>query len=429
MSAETTVLAKRPLRCATAGSVDDGKSTLIGRLLHDAKALFSDQLTQVEEASKRRGHARTDLALLTDGLRAEREQGITIDVAWRYFSTPRRRFVLADAPGHVQYTRNMVTAASVADVVIILVDARHGLTEQTRRHLFVSRLLGVEVIAVAINKMDQVGYEENVFARLRDEVSAYVSSLAVPGQKPALAFFPISALVGDNVVEPSQAMPWYDGGPLLRYLESLEVHARREPTRFSVQWVIRPQSAEHPDYRGYAGRVASGTLRKGHRIVLWPGERTTTLTRIESGGDEREEAVVGESVTLHLEDDLDVGRGTLLSVFGESPPRTSTEFTADVAWLNDKAGRAGDKLLLKHQTREVRVILSSIDARYELTSGESVAIPEGTEATLESNDLGSVKLRLAEALSVDRYADLRATGSFLLVHAVSGETLAGGMLR
>lgn len=429
MTTARSVLSARPLRCATAGSVDDGKSTLIGRLLHDAKALLSDQLAQVAEASKRRGHVRTDLALLTDGLRAEREQGITIDVAWRYFSTPRRRFVLADAPGHVQYTRNMVTAASVADVVIILVDARHGLTEQTRRHLFVARLLGVDVIAVAINKMDQVGYARDVFTRIREEVTSYVKSLAVPGHKPTLEFFPISALVGDNVVEASREMPWYDGVPLLYYLESLAVNAKAEPARFAVQWVIRPQSAEHPDYRGYAGRVSSGALHVGQDVTVWPGERVTKLTRIESAGVSREEAVAGDSVTLHLADDLDVSRGSLLAIRGESEPAVTSELSADVAWVSDRRGKVGDKLLVKHLTREVRAIITSIDARYDLATGDRVSVPEGIETALGTNDLASVRLRLAEEIAVDRYADLKRSGNFLLVDAASGETLAGGMIR
>lgn len=422
-------LAALPLRCATAGSVDDGKSTLIGRLLHDAKALFADQLSQVAEASKRRGHARTDLALLTDGLRAEREQGITIDVAWRYFATPHRRFVLADAPGHVQYTRNMVTAASVADIVIILVDARHGLLEQTRRHLFVSRLLGVRAIAVAINKMDQVGYDERVFVDIQNKVRTYLGSLKVPGAAPSVSFFPISALVGDNVVERSVEMPWFDGPPLLTFLETLTFDARKEAARFAVQWVIRPQSSEHPDYRGYAGRVASGTFRVGQELVVWPSGRRTTLARIETFGTSLEEAHAGQSVTLHLSDELDVSRGSVLSVAGESAPTVAQSLSVDLAWVNDQKGRVGGKYILKHMSREVRVILESIESRYDIDTGEKLAITPDDTKLLSANDLSSAKLRLSEPLAIDRYEELHASGSFLLVDAAGGETLAGGMAR
>jgi sulfate adenylyltransferase subunit 1 len=423
----SSALEHAPLRCATAGSVDDGKSTLLGRLLFDAKALMADQLEHVEEASRRRGYARTDLALLTDGLRAEREQGITIDVAWRYFATPRRRFVLADSPGHVEYTRNMVTAASQADVALVLVDARAGLIEQTKRHLFVARLVGVRALAIVVNKMDLVGYDHAVFARIRDEIHGYLAKLPVPGRPPELAFFPISALLGDNVVEPSLHMPWYDGPTLLAHLEALPSETERAAaaTRFFVQWVIRPQDPALPDYRGYAGRVSSGTLRTGQRVRVLPAGTESTITKIEMLSGELEEARAGRSCVVHLADDLSVSRGDVIVPTSERVPELVESFVADLAWLHPTGPRVREVFLLKHGTREVRAAIESVEGELDVASGAL----EVSERPLAMNTLARVKIRVYEPIALDAYAELRDTGSFLLVDTASGSTRAGGMAR
>ncbi len=418
----------RALRCATAGSVDDGKSTLLGRLLYDAKAIMTDQLEHVEEASRRRGYARTDLALVTDGLRAEREQGITIDVAWRYFATPSRRFVLADAPGHVQYTRNMVTAASRADVAIVLVDVRHGLVEQTRRHLFVTRLLGVPHIAVVVNKMDQVGYAYDAFARLRDDIARYLAALPLPGAPPVTAFFPVSALVGDNVVDRSAHTPWYDGPTLLAHLEGLDVEERAAsaPARFVVQWVIRPQSEALPDYRGYAGRLVSGTLRRGDAITAWPSGAPSKVARLETFDGDLEAATAGAALTVHLADDLDVSRGALLAVTGQSGPTLARELEADLAWVHATKARVGEPYTVKHGAREVRAVLGAIAHVYDVATGDHAAPGAGG---LGLNTIARATLRLAEPLPVDLFTERRATGSFLLIDPATGSTLAAGLIR
>ncbi|MFI5301272.1 MAG: sulfate adenylyltransferase subunit 1 [Polyangiales bacterium] len=416
------------MRVATAGSVDDGKSTLLGRLLLDSKSLFTDQLAHVTEVSRRRGLGRTDLALLTDGLRAEREQGITIDVAWRFFATPARRFVLADSPGHVQYTRNMVTAASHADAAVILVDVRHGVVEQTRRHLFVSRLLGVRSIVVAVNKMDQVGYALDAFARVRDEVTEYLARVSVPRRAAEVAFIPVSALLGDNVVDASRAMPWYDGPTLLAHLERLPTDAQRDdaPARFAVQYVIRPQSAEHPDYRGYAGRMSAGSLRVGESVTVLPAGHATRLVAIDGTHGPVDEACAGQSITLRLADELDVSRGDTIVASAGAPPRLTRELIADVAWLHATPSRLRTQYVLKHTTREMRGFLEAIEARYDVATGEEVTLDSNA---LGLNDLARVRLRTSDDVAVDAYGELRTTGSFLLVDAVSGDTLAGGMVR
>ncbi len=415
------------LRCATAGSVDDGKSTLIGRLLLDSKSLLTDQLAHVAAASKRRGLERTDLALVTDGLRAEREQGITIDVAWRYFATPRRRFVLADSPGHVQYTRNTVTACSSADAAVILVDARRDFAEQTKRHLFVARLARVPHLVVAVNKMDAVLWSLDAFARVRDEVAEYLAALPAWAGGASATFIPLSALTGDNVVEPSRAMPWYDGPTLLAHLESLEaVRARREaPARLSVQWIIRPQSAAHPDYRGYAGRVASGTFCVGAEVKLLPSGETTRLARIETPRGERQEAYAGESVVLHLEGEVDAARGETIVAVGEHEPLVTRQLSLHVAWVHKTPARVGATYFVKHGLREVRGVLESIDARYDVMTG---SVAEAGADSFGLNALGRVRVRTSEPLAVDEFRDSRETGSVLLVDVASGETLAGGMV-
>ncbi|MFJ8626021.1 sulfate adenylyltransferase subunit 1 [Kitasatospora sp. NPDC093550] len=407
------------LRFATAGSVDDGKSTLVGRLLHDSKSVLADQLEAVEHASRNRGQDAPDLALLTDGLRAEREQGITIDVAYRYFATPRRRFILADTPGHVQYTRNMVTGASTAELAVVLVDARNGVVEQTRRHAAVAALLRVPHVVLAVNKMDLVGYAEPVFAAIAAEFTSYAASLGV---KDVLAV-PISALAGDNVVEPSAHMDWYGGPTLLEHLETVPVGSdpSAEPARFPVQYVIRPQTEEHPDYRGYAGQLASGVLRVGDPVTVLPSGHTSTVTGIDALGRETDIAWAPQSVTVRLADDLDISRGDLLAA-GPAPVPTK-DIEATVSHLNERPLRAGDKVLLKHTTRTVRALVKEISYRIDIDTLEQRSGAEG----LNVNDIGHVKLRTAEPLAIDSYTDNRRTGSFLLIDPADGTTLTAGM--
>ncbi|MEV3854821.1 GTP-binding protein [Streptomyces sp. NPDC050095] len=408
------------LRFATAGSVDDGKSTLVGRLLHDSKSVLADQLEAVEHASRNRGQEAPDLALLTDGLRAEREQGITIDVAYRYFATPRRRFILADTPGHVQYTRNMVTGASTADLAVVLVDARNGVIEQTRRHAAVAALLRVPHVVLAVNKMDLVGYEEQVFARIAEEFTAYAGDLGVP----EITAIPISALAGDNVVEPSANMDWYGGPTVLEHLETVPVshdltgcHAR-----LPVQYVIRPQTAEHPDYRGYAGQIAAGTFRVGESVTVLPSGRTSKVAGIDLLGKAVDVAWTPQSITLRLADDIDVSRGDLI-VPSDDAPATSQDVEATVCHVADSPLTVGQRVLLKHTTRTVKAIVKEIPSR--LTLDDLSQHPEPGQ--LVANDIGRVKVRLAEALAIDSYAHSRRTGSFLLIDPSDGTTLAAGM--
>ncbi|HZG04351.1 MAG TPA: GTP-binding protein [Streptomyces sp.] len=408
------------LRFATAGSVDDGKSTLVGRLLHDSKSVLADQLEAVEHASRSRGADGPDLALLTDGLRAEREQGITIDVAYRYFATPRRRFILADTPGHVQYTRNMVTGASTAELAIILVDARNGVVEQTRRHAAVAALLRVPHVVLAVNKMDLVGYAEPVFSAIAGEFTDYAASLGVP----EITAIPISALAGDNVVTPSAVMDWYSGPTVLEHLETVPVthDPEREPARFPVQYVIRPQTAEHPDYRGYAGQLVSGVLRVGQSVTVLPSGRTSVIEAIDALGQSVEAAWAPQSVTLRLADDLDVSRGDLI-VPREGAPATTQDVTATVCHLHDTPLRVGQRVLLKHTTRTVKAIVKEIPSRLAL---DDLSLhPEPGE--LAANDIGRVRVRTAEPLPVDPYALSRRTGSFLLIDPADGATLTAGM--
>ncbi|MFB7123479.1 MULTISPECIES: sulfate adenylyltransferase subunit 1 [Streptomycetaceae] len=407
------------LRFATAGSVDDGKSTLVGRLLHDSKSVLADQLEAVEHASRSRGQEAPDLALLTDGLRAEREQGITIDVAYRYFATPRRRFILADTPGHVQYTRNMVTGASTAELAVVLVDARNGVVEQTRRHAAVAALLRVPHVVLAVNKMDLVDYAEPVFAAIAAEFTAYAASLGV---KDVLAV-PISALAGDNVVEPSAHMDWYGGPTLLEHLETVPVGSDpgAEPARFPVQYVIRPQTEEHPDYRGYAGQLASGVLRVGDTVTVLPSGHTTTVAGIDALGRQADAAWAPQSVTVRLADDLDVSRGDLIAA-GPVPVPTK-DIEATVSHLSERPLRAGDKVLLKHTTRTVRALVKDVAYRIDIDTLEQRPAPDG----LNVNDIGRVVLRTAEPLALDGYSDNRRTGSFLLIDPADGTTLTAGM--
>ncbi|MFJ8429897.1 sulfate adenylyltransferase subunit 1 [Kitasatospora sp. NPDC094019] len=407
------------LRFATAGSVDDGKSTLVGRLLHDSKSVLADQLEAVERVSLSRGQEAPDLALLTDGLRAEREQGITIDVAYRYFATPRRRFILADTPGHVQYTRNMVTGASTAELAVVLVDARNGVVEQTRRHAAVAALLRVPHVVLAVNKMDLVDYAEPAFAAIAAEFTSYATSLGI-GDVLAV---PISALAGDNVVEPSAHMDWYGGPTLLEHLETVPVGSdpSAEPTRFPVQYVIRPQTEEHPDYRGYAGQLASGVLRVGDPVTVLPSGHTTTVAGIDVLGRATDIAWSPQSVTVRLTDDIDISRGDLIAA-GPAPVPTK-DIEATVSHLNERPLRAGDKVLLKHTTRTVRALVKEIGYRIDIDTLERRSGADG----LNVNDIGHVVLRTAEPLALDDYAHNRRTGSFLLIDPADGTTLTAGM--
>lgn len=408
------------LRFATAGSVDDGKSTLVGRLLHDSKSVLTDQLEAVERVSLGRGQETPDLALLTDGLRAEREQGITIDVAYRYFATPRRRFILADTPGHVQYTRNMVTGASTADLAVVLVDARNGVIEQTRRHAAVAALLRVPHVVLAVNKMDLVEYEETVFAKIAEQFTAYASELGVP----EITAIPISALAGDNVVEPSSNMDWYGGPTVLEHLETVPVshdltscHAR-----LPVQYVIRPQTTEHPDYRGYAGQIAAGTFRVGESVTVLPSGRTSKIAGIDLLGKSVDVAWTPQSVTLLLQSDIDISRGDLIVPSGDQP-QTSQDLSATVCHVADTALSVGQRVLLKHTTRTVKAIVKEIPSR--LTLDDLSQHPDPGQ--LVANDIGRVVVRTAEPIAVDSYAASRRTGSFLLIDPADGTTLAAGM--
>ncbi|MEN3586091.1 GTP-binding protein [Streptomyces sp. ZYX-F-203] len=408
------------LRLATAGSVDDGKSTLVGRLLHDSRSVLTDQLQAVERASSARGRSAPDLALLTDGLRAEREQGITIDVAYRYFATPRRRFILADTPGHVQYTRNMVTGASTAELAVILVDARHGVVEQTRRHAAIAALLRVPHVTLAVNKMDLVGYDEDTFTRVSREFTTYARDLGVP----EVTAVPISALHGDNVVAPSPHTPWYTGPTVLHHLETVpSTHdAARHHARLPVQYVIRPQTAEHPDYRGYAGRITSGTLRVGEAVTILPSGRTSTIGAIDLLGRSVPAARAPQSVTVLLEDDLDVSRGDLIAPRGNAPTPTQ-DIEATACHLTDRPLTAGHRVLLKHGTRTVKAIVKDISSR--LTLHDLSLHPRPGQLT--TNDIGDITLRAAEPLPLDPYSNSRHTGSFILIDPHDGTTLTACM--
>jgi sulfate adenylyltransferase large subunit len=409
------------LRLVTAGSVDDGKSTLIGRLLYDTKQILVDQLEHIEDASRRRGHDYVDLALLTDGLRAEREQGITIDVAYRSFVTPRRRFQLADAPGHVQYTRNMVTGASTADVAVILVDARQGVIEQTRRHSYIVSMLELPHVVYTVNKMDLVDYSEERF----DEIVRDLSELGAQLGLHDARMIPISALKGDNVVDRTDAMPWYAGPTLLEHLETVEIASDREleERRFPVQWVIRPMAEEHHDYRGYAGQVAGGTWRAGDPVVVLPSGRRSTVAAVDTVDGPIDEAIPGQSVTILLADDVDVSRGDLLAD-PEAPPAVARELEARVCWMSERPVEERARVLVKHTTRTVTARIDEIVSVVDIATLEDGSSP----GRLELNDLALVRFRLAEPLAVDPYARNRATGAFVLIDEASNETVGAGMV-
>ena len=409
------------LRLVTCGSVDDGKSTLIGRLLFDTKQILVDQLEHIETTSERRGDGYVNLALLTDGLRAEREQGITIDVAYRSFVTPRRRFQLADAPGHVQYTRNMVTGASTADVAVILLDARRGVVEQTRRHSYIASILGIPHVVVAVNKMDLVDFSQERFEEIVIELANLAEQLGVDD----LRAIPVSALRGDNVVEGTDAMPWYEGPTLLEHLETIEIAGDRDldHRRFPVQWVIRPMSDDHHDYRGYAGQVAGGIWQAGDEVVVLPSGRRSRVEAVETADGALEAAVPGLSVTVRLEDDVDVGRGDLLAD-PEVPPTVAREVEARVAWMSERPLEPRARVAIKHTTRSVRAVVDELLSIVDMDALEERGAPD----RLELNDIGRVSLRLSEPLCVDPYAENRATGAFVLVDEATNETVGAGMV-
>jgi bifunctional enzyme CysN/CysC len=409
------------LRFATAGSVDDGKSTLIGRLLFDTKAIFEDQLEHVELASKRAGDEYTNLALLTDGLRSEREQGITIDVAYRYFATPKRKFIIADTPGHIQYTRNMVTGASTADLAIVLVDARKGLVEQSHRHAFITSLLRVPHLVLAINKMDLVDYDEDVYEKIHADFVTFATKLDIPD----LTVIPISALNGDNIVTRSPHMAWYSGTTLLHHLEHVYVASDRNmvDVRFPVQYVIRPQSLQNRDYRGYAGQVAGGVLRVGDEVLALPSGFTTTIAAIDGPHGPLEEAHPPMSVVVRLADEIDISRGDMICR-PHNKPHVSQDIEAMVCWMVDEPLRAGRKLAIKHTTRQGRAMVKDLHYRLDVNS-----LHRDLHATeLRLNDIGRVRLRTTTPLLADEYRRNRSTGGFILVDEATNFTVAAGMI-
>ncbi|MEV3902031.1 sulfate adenylyltransferase subunit CysN [Mycobacterium sp. NPDC050551] len=410
------------LRLATAGSVDDGKSTLIGRLLYDSKAVMEDQLAAVERTSKERGNDYTDLALVTDGLRAEREQGITIDVAYRYFATPKRKFIIADTPGHTQYTRNMVTGTSTAQLAIVLVDARHGLLEQSRRHAFLASLLGIQHIVLAVNKMDLIGWDREQFEKIRDDFHDFAARLDIHD----VTTIPLSALLGDNVVTKSDATPWYDGPALLSHLEEVYIAGDRNliDVRFPVQYVIRPQTHEHQDHRSYAGTVASGVMRTGDDVVVLPSGKTSHITAIEGPGGPVDEAFPPMAVSVSLADEIDISRGDLIAR-PNNQPRVARDFDATVCWMADEESlEPGREYLIKQTTRTTRVKVAALDYRLDVNTLHR----DKSATALKLNELGRISLRSQVPLLLDEYSRNAATGSFILIDPNTNGTVAAGMV-
>lgn len=409
------------LRFSTAGSVDDGKSTLIGRLLYDSKSIFDDQMEAVEESSKKKGDEYTNLALLTDGLSAEREQGITIDVAYRYFSTPNRKFIIADTPGHVQYTRNMVTGASTSNLAVILVDARHGVIEQTCRHSFIASLLQIKHIVLCVNKMDLVDYSEKRFKEIREEFKRFSSKLDVPD----IHYIPISALFGDNVVQESDNMPWYKGSTLLYTLENVQIDSdyNHVDSRFPVQWVTRPQSTQYPDYRGYAGRIAGGVFKPGDEVVALPSGFNSKIKTIETFEHEEEEAFQPMSVTMTLEDDIDVSRGDMIAK-PDNQPEVSQDIDLMICWLNKEPLNPAGKYTIKHTSKEARCIIKDVKYKVDINTLHRV---EG-DKEIGLNDIGRIKIRTTEPLFYDSYKRNRSTGSLIVIDEFSNETVGAGMI-
>ena len=429
MATERGYLDMQLLRFSTAGSVDDGKSTLIGRLLYDSKSIFEDQLEAVEAASKSRGNEEVNLALLTDGLRAEREQGITIDVAYRYFATPKRKFIIADTPGHIQYTRNMVTGASTADLSIILVDARHGVLEQTVRHSYISSLLGIPHIVVAINKMDLVDFSETVFNQIVADYQRMAQVLHIEN----VTFIPISAKEGDNVVNRSEHTPWYTGAPLLEYLETVPVikSASNVETdvqgafRFPVQYVIRPISSKYPDFRGYAGRVASGAIHVGDRIKVLPSGQESVVTHITQATEELTVATPPQSVTIQLANDIDISRGDILVKTDEPQPHQEQDLTLDVCWFNEQPLRPRAKYIVRQTTKESLGIVRTINYRRNINTLEK----EPGVAEIKMNDIAEITIHTAQPLAFDDYRLNRITGSVIFIDPDTNETVGAGMIK
>lgn len=409
------------LRFTTAGSVDDGKSTLIGRLLYDSKSIFEDQLEVLEETSQRRGEEGINLALLTDGLRAEREQGITIDVAYRYFATPKRKFIIADTPGHIQYTRNMVTGASTANLAILLVDARHGVVEQTCRHAFIASLLQIPHIVVCVNKMDLVDYKEEAYNKIKEDFKAFSSKLEIPD----IHFIPLSALHGDNVVERSTNMDWYEGSTLLHLLENVHIGSDHNHVdcRFPVQYVVRPQSKEHPDYRGYAGRIAGGVFKPGDEVMVLPSGFTSKVRSIDTMDGSIDEAFAPMSVCMTLEDDIDISRGDMI-VRENNSPKAEQDLDLMVCWMNEKKMIPRGKYSIKHTSKDARCIIK--DVKYKMNINNLHRIEDDKEIGL--NDIARISIRTTTPLFFDEYRRNRNTGSVILIDEATNETVAAGMI-
>ena len=409
------------LRFITAGSVDDGKSTLIGRLLYDSKSILADQLETLKKQSKTNEHADIDLALLTDGLRAEREQGITIDVAYKYFSTPVRKFIIADAPGHIQYTRNMITGASNSDCIIILIDARNGVIEQTRRHSIIASLLKIPHVIVAINKMDMVGYDKNVFTKI---VSQY-QDVAKELQLEDVYYIPISALKGDNIITKSLNLPWFDGNSLLTHLENIEViKSKKSVSRFSVQYVIRPQAEELHDYRGYAGKISSGTYSKGDEVRVFPSGISSSIKQIEVNQKEVQTAYAGQSVTIHLQDDIDISRGDVI-VRSNELPKIQNEFEVLMCWMDSNELNAGNRYILQHGSRRVKALVRDIQYKLDVNTLSKESYP----GAVKLNDVVKATIKTAEPLAFDSYLELPVNGSAILIDQTSNMTVGACLIQ
>ncbi|CAN5648590.1 hypothetical protein BH10ACT1_BH10ACT1_07570 [soil metagenome] len=410
------------LRFATAGSVDDGKSTLIGRLLYDSKAIFEDQLEAVERSSEAMGAEYVNLALLTDGLRAEREQGITIDVAYRYFATPRRKFIIADTPGHIQYTRNMVTGASTADLALVLVDARKGLVEQSRRHAFLASLLRIPHLVLCVNKMDLVDWSQERFEEIKAEFRAFATKLDIPD----LSFIPVSALLGDNVVTRSANTPWYEGSPLLHHLEEVHIASDRNliDARFPVQYVIRPHSDDFHDYRGYAGTLAGGVMKPGDEVVVLPSGFTSTIASVETMDGQLAEATTGQSVTVRLSSEIDVSRGDMICRPGNQP-HVGQDIDAMICWMDEtRSLTSRDKLVIKHTTRTAKALVKNVQYRLDVNTLHR----DEAAGALALNEIGRVQLRTTQPLFFDEYRRNRTTGSFILIDEAANTTVGAGMI-
>ena len=409
------------LRFTTAGSVDDGKSTLIGRLLYDSKSIFEDQLEAVEEASRSRGNEEVNLALLTDGLRAEREQGITIDVAYRYFATPKRKFIIADTPGHIQYTRNMVTGASTADLAVILVDARHGIMEQTVRHSYIASLLAIKEVVVCVNKMDLVDFSQEVFDKIVADYKEMSSSIELGN----VTFIPISAKLGDNVVNKSENMPWYTGKALLDFLETVQLPVEAEDSmRLPVQYVVRPISDKFPDFRGYAGRLAEGSIKKGDKIKVYPSEMTSSVTGVYLGEKELETAVSPESVDITLSDDIDISRGDVIVSVDGKQPHIEQEVLLNVCWFRNSPMQQGKKYVIRHATQQTPGIIKEIEYKIDINTREK----EYGVDKLIMNDIARVRIKTADPLIFDYYKDNRTMGSLIFIEEGTNDTVGAGMI-